>query len=274
MADKFTAADELQLLAQPGYWYVKKNESDPWQKFVFQNGATYQINTETASIAFDDVGDVRDEVSDETVTLSLSSGQVLNQDLIELIGGGLFKKTTVAGTPVSGAVQEIDAGWSYDQVIMIENQNGDGTEPTVNTVTQDPGGTPTTLTADTDYFVVKLPEVGWGIMLVDTVDTDPTYGLEIDYDYTPADRVKITRGGVKTIDSIIMAFQTMDGNDEYVTYEFYKVYTDGNLGHGFSPENSAEPITMDLTFTARKDTNRASGDQLYNMDRGATTPLA
>lgn len=271
---KFSETDQLQLLAQPGYFYVRKLETDPWQRIVFQNGSNYSVNTDTASIAFDDVGDVRDEISDETVTINTSSGQVLNLDYIELVTGGLYSKTTTAGTPVAGATQDVEAGWNYDQVIVIENQNGDGSEPTVNSVTQDPSGTPVTLLADTDYFMVKLPEVGWGIMVQDTVDSDNSFALEIGYDYTPAAKTKLSRGGVKVIDPIQLAFETLDGNDEYVTYYFYKVYTDGNIGHGFSPENSAEPITMDLTFTARKDTNRTSGDQLYSVERGGTTPLA
>lgn len=270
----FNETDELQLLAQPGFFYVRKKDTDPWQKIVFQNGSTYSVNTDTSSIAFDDVGDVRDEVSDETVEISTSSGQVLNLDYIELITGGLYTKTVIDGDPVTGEKQTISAEWDYDRAYLFENQNGDGSEPTVNSVTLDPEDTAVTLVEDTDYFVFKLPEVGWAISFLDTVDTDNSLDVEIDYDYTPAEKTKLTRGGKKTIDSIQLAFQTLDANDEYVTYYFYKVYTDGNIGHGFSPENSAEPVTMDLSFTARKDTNREAGDQLYSVERGGTEPLA
>lgn len=266
----FNETDELQLLAQPGFFYVRKQETDSWQKIVFQNGSNYSVNTETSSIAFDDVGDVRDEVADETVTINTSSGQVLNLDYIELISGGLYTKTTTDATPVSGATQDITGGYEFDKAYMIENQNGDSSEPTINSVTQDPSGTPVTLTADTDYVVFNLPEVGWAISFFDTVDTDNTADIEIDYDYTPASKTKLSRGGVKTIDSIQLAFQTLDANDEYVTYYFYKVYTDGNIGHGFGAENSAEAITMDLTFTARKDTNRTAGEQLYTIEKGGS----
>jgi hypothetical protein len=270
----FTEEDKLNLLSQPGTFYIRKKSTDPWQSVVFQNGATYSLNTETASIRFDDVGNVKDEVSDETVTINVSSGQVLNLDYIEMLSGGLFTKEVIDGSTVSGETQDITGGYVFNEAYVFENQNGDGSIITVNSVTQDPGGADTSLTEDTDYFVFTLPEVGSAIMFKDTVDTDNTKDLQIDYDYTPSDTVKLKRGGIKSIDSIQVAFETLDPNDEYVVYTFYKVFTDGNLGHGFSPEDAAEPITMDLTFTARKDTNRTANDQLFSIERGRETKLA
>ena len=266
--DKFTSADTDTLLSQPGYFYYRPYKSvGAWTKGVFANGASFTPAVESVSIAFDDVGDVRDEVSTETVEVALSSGRVLDLDFIDDLTGGLYNKVIVDGTPVVGASQTIEDGnWVEDQIILIENQNGDLSEPSITSIT---GGTDGVITEGTDYNLVLLPEVGYGISVKLGVNvTTIAQDLVIVYDYTPAETVTLTRGGVKIINPIELAYQTVAENGDYVQYFFYKCNTNGADGHGFSPENSAEPITMDLAFTAKKDTNRTSGDQLMSIVRG------
>jgi hypothetical protein len=275
MADKFTTADERNLLSQPGYFYSRAyGSTGGWDKSVFMNGSTYQANTDSVEIAFEDVGTVRNEVSDETVEISISAGQVLDLSLISRLSGGLFSYETVSGTPVVGATQTLESGdWSYQRTALIENQNGDGSVISITSVT---GSVDGALVEDTDYFITKLDGAGWAVVLIDssTITTE-TQDMVIVYDYTPSAQTILKRGGVKIIDPIELAFQTIaksqaDGTDEYVTYYFYKCFSNGNIGHGFSPENEATPITMDLGFTAKKDINRTSGDQLYKVVRGDT----
>ena len=126
MADKFTSADTNTLLSQPGYFYYRSyGTSNPWTKAVFANGASYSPATETAEIAFDDVGTVRDEVSNETVEVSISSGRVLDFDFINDLTGGLYTKETVAGTPVVGAAQTVDSGnWLFWSGILARESDG------------------------------------------------------------------------------------------------------------------------------------------------------
>ncbi len=277
MADKFSTADERNLLSQPGYFYSRAyGTSDAWDKSVFMNGSTYQANTESVEIAFEDVGTVRDEVSDETIDITISAGQVLDLGLISSLTGGLYTYTTVDGTPVAGADQVVGSGdWNYDKTILLANQMGDGTQPTINTVT---GSVDGVLVLDTDYFVANLSGAGWAVVILDSATvTTEAQDMTINTDYTPAAQTILKRGGIKIIEPIELAFQTIasnqsDGSDEYVTYYFYKCFSNGNIGHGFSPENTAEPITMDLGFTAKKDANRETGDKLYKVVRG-DTPL-
>lgn len=275
MADKFGTADERNLLSQPGYFYSRTyGTSDAWDKSVFMNGSTYQTNTDSVEIAFEDVGTVRDEVSDETVDIAISAGQVLDLELISKLTGGLYSYESTAGTLVSAAEQVLSSGsWSYDVTALIEGQNGDGSIPTINSVTADTDGV---LVEDTDYFITKLEGAGWAVVLKDSVTlSTESQDITVNYDYTPSAKTTIKRGGAKIINPIELAFQTIgqsqiDGSDEYVTYYFYKCFTNGNIGHGFSPENEATPITMDLGFSAKKDINRTSGDQLYSVVRGDT----
>lgn len=271
MAQLYTNADELTMLTQPGFFYYRAyGTADAWNKAVFANGASYSPNLEKTPITWDDVGTVREEVSNETVEISLSSGRVLDFDFVYDVTGGLYDKVVVDGTPVAGAEQEVESGaWSFSNVILLENQNGDGSEPTINSVTL---GTDGAIVADTDYFTVKLAEVGWGIYIVDSATvTTESQSVTINYDYTPAESVTLTRGGKKVISPIELAFQTVNEDGDYVQYFFYKCFTNGADGHGFSPENSAEPITMDLVWTAQKDTNRTDLDQLYSKKIGESS---
>lgn len=265
--DKFTNADMDTLLSQPGYFYFRDYKSaNPWTKAVFANGASYTPNLESAEIAFDDVGTVRDEVSNETVEVSLASGRVLDLDFVNALTGGLYAKTIVAAAPVVGAIQDVlSTTWVYDQIVVLQSQNGDLTEPAITSITASVDG----VLALGDYEMIFMPEVGWAFQIKSTANlTTEIQDIVVVYDYTPAASVKLTRGGVKIITPIELAFQTIAADGDFVQYFFYKCTTNGADGHGFSPENSAEPITMDLAFTAKKDTNRDTGDQLMSIIKG------
>jgi hypothetical protein len=152
---------------------------------------------------------------------------------------------------------------------LIENQNGDGSLPTINSVT---GSVDGALVLDTDYFVTKLPEAGWAIYVVDSVSvTTESQDIVINVDYTPAAQTILKRGGVKVMTPIQLAFQTVDVNGDYVQFIFYKAFGNGADGHGFSPENSAESVTMDLVFTAKMDANRPGGDKLFRKVIGGAS---
>ena len=269
--DKFTSADTDTLLSQPGFFYYRDyNSVAPWTKAVFANGASYAPSVESVEIAFDDVGTVRDEVSNETVEISIASGRVLDFDFVNALTGGLYTKEVVAGTPVTGYTWTIASGdWNYDKTVLFAEQNGDGTKPTITTVT---AGIDDLLVEDTDYFVTELPEAGWVIVIKDSVTvTTEVQDIVVVYGYTPNAQTILKRGGVKIITPIELAFETIAETGDVAQYFFYKSFTNGADGHGFSPENTAEPITMDFTFTAKKDGNRTSGDQLMSKVLGGVT---
>ena len=273
MGDKFSQSDERNLLSQPGFFYFRDyGSSSAFQKAVFMNGSSYQVNSETAEIAFDDVGTVSEEISTETVDINISAGQVLDLNLITSLSGGLYSLETVAGTLVEGHEQVVNSGkWDFDKTILLDHQNHDLSEISITSVT---GSVDGALSDGTDFVEVKLEGVGRAIVIFDTVNlTTDNQNLTIVFNYTPSSKKIMKRGGVKVIQPIEIAFQTVatsvdSGEDEFVTYYFYKAFPSGNIGHGFSPENSAEPITMDLTFSAKSDTNRDSGDRLYSVVRG------
>ena len=108
-----------------------------------------------------------------------------DRDLINLILGGTT--SNVAGTPVAGATQVLSSGsWDVNIAYKIENQNGDGSALTINSVT---GSVDGALTANDDYDIVKLSDGDYAIVLQDVASatnlTTIVQDITVDYDYTP-----------------------------------------------------------------------------------------
>jgi len=117
---------------------------------------------------------------------------------MEQLFKGLVTRTTVAGTPVSGADQVVASGdWSYDKFIEIENQNNDLSKPTINSVTLGIDGA---IVLNTDYTIGQDAGSGrWGILIRDSVTvTTEAQSVTINYDYTPAASQVLTGGTSKT----------------------------------------------------------------------------
>lgn len=113
----------------------------------------------------------------------LEPGDMAN---LEELFKGLVTLSTTAGTPVAGATQALASPFVANDFYLIENQNGDGTIITINTVT---GGTDGALTADDDYHLVIDDQGDYGIILNTVAGgtniTTLTQVVTIDYDYTP-----------------------------------------------------------------------------------------
>jgi len=246
--------------------YRQYNTSDPYKTAFFATGVTYSKVVETADIEFDDVGTVSSQVSNETVDINFESGRVLDLEFIDDVSGGITTYSEVAGTLVSGHSYLVESGtWNFDKVIVLDKQNANKTKIAVTTIT---GSIDGLLVNGDDYEIVFVEGEGWGIAVKDTATvTVEAQNLTIVYNYTPAVSKVLKSGGKKVIDPIEMILETIDSNEKSVQYHFYKVYPNGSLGHGFSPENSAEPITMPLGFTAKKDKSRDIGDQLFSITR-------
>lgn len=264
----FSAADLNLLLDQPGIMsYRDYGSSGAWTEFLGVNGAKYLLDHDDNEVSFDDVGTVKQSVSNERGTINISAGKVLDMDKHVDLTGALFTRVSIAGTPVAGATQDILSGnWAYDQFILIENQNGDGSEITVNSVTLSTDGA---LVEDTDFFVMKTSQ-GWGIYIIDSATvTTESQDIEIDYDYTPSASVDYKWGGIATITPIEIKFETETPDGKAVVITFYKVFPSGKFGHGFGSENSPEPVLTDLEFVAKKDTSRSEGDQVMKINIAA-----
>jgi hypothetical protein len=263
----FTDSDKSMINPNPAIvWYRDYGSSGAFTKALFANGVTFQKNVESTAIEFDDVGTVQEEVSTETVDISFDSGRILDMDFVADVSGGMSSVTAVAGTLVSGATYTAASGdWLFDKFILLPGQNANGSKQTIATVV---GSVDGALVAGTDYEVVNMDGLGWGITIHDSVTvTTEAQNVIVTYAYTPAVQKIMKTGGNKVIGALEVKFETIDADGKAVIYDFYKVYPNGSFGHGFSPENSSEPITMPMAFVAKKDTNRSVGDQLFSVTR-------
>lgn len=115
--------------------------------------------------------------------------EVFDRDLMNKLLGGVT--SNVAGAAVNNVNQEVASGaWNYNNFIKIENQNGDGSAITVDSVT---GGADGALISGTDYHIVKNDDGDYGIVIIDSANLNTEAQLiTIVYDYTPNTAEKLT----------------------------------------------------------------------------------
>lgn len=152
--------------------------------------SNFDNTTNSVDILADDTGSVFKGFTPEA-RIEGSFLENVDRDLMKLLLGGT--SSNVAGSLVSGATQTITGPFTPNSFYKIENQNGDGSAPTINSVT---GGTDSALTADDDYHLVVNDNGEYGIVLNTVAGggtiTTLSQDVVIDYDYTPNAREDLT----------------------------------------------------------------------------------
>lgn len=153
-------------------------------------GMSFVSKAENSEVQFDNCPSITKFLKGDRGSFTFSLAEV---DLTTLskTEAGLVNITLIAGTPVAGATQVTVANmYAYDEFILIENQNGNGSAITVNSVT---GSVDGALTVTTDYVVIKNGQGQYGIILVSGGNiTTLNQTFTINYDYTPNAGKKIT----------------------------------------------------------------------------------
>ena len=148
--------------------------------------------------------DILRGIATQTATIT---GNLWEYNLTNLnaMRGGIDLLTSVASSLVSGEVQTVASGdWSYDVPIILAGQNQSGLVPTINSVTL---GTDGVIVEDTDYAVLKNPNGEWAIAIRDSLTvTTEAQTVAIDTDYTPSASIKLTTGGLSSMDPIYWRF--------------------------------------------------------------------
>lgn len=252
---------------------VAETVAGPWTDLGALRGAQVQETFEKVKVESDNAGTIKEYIKDQMVQIQ---AQLLEYDVevLDKLRGDIDEYSTTAGSLVSGATQTIDSGdWAYEEFIPIENQNGDGSAITVNSVS---ATDPATLTEGTDYFVVKDDEGVYGIIVTDSANMTggdgETQDLTIDYDYTPNTAKNVTTGGKKTLSNFAVRLtnQNEDGNDWKLL--IYKCTIDEGLNYTYSSDEADDVTPMPISFTGILDTSRSAGDQLYSIvDEQSTT---
>jgi hypothetical protein len=210
---------------------------------VEEGGSTSGIETATPpamNVEHTNVTTVQQETIDLTV-------QELNADAIVKLMGGLVDKETVAGTPVAGASQVVaSGGWGYNDFILIENQNGDGSAITVNSVT---GGTDGALVSGTDFFEGTNDAGQYGVFVIDSATvTTESQTMTIDYDYTPNAETRIYLGGQETQTQFMLRFQSTQSDGRQIDIIFPRVeyVSGGSIVHQAFNSESFKNIPFSL----------------------------
>ena len=144
----------------------------------------YDTTVDTVEVNADDTGTVFKGYTPEA-RVEGEFLEVFIRDTIELIFGGVA--SDVAGVLVPGATQVLTSGsWNVNIFNKIENQNGDGSIITINSVT---GSVDGALTANDDYDLIQDANGDYGIVLQDIAQatnlTTIAQNITINYDYTP-----------------------------------------------------------------------------------------
>ncbi len=183
---------------------------------------------------------------------------------LENIMKGIVTRTTVAGTPVAGATQTESSGdWGYDDPIIIENQNGNGTELTINSVT---GGTDGALVEGTDYFVGTDSLGQTVVTIIDSATvTTEAQDMVIDYDYTPNASQTVSGGTSKVATERYVKIVGPSADDPLLerTVILEEAVIDGDVEFPFLDTEEANDVgVMPVTFINDKNATWSITDEI------------
>lgn len=226
-------------------------------------------------------------IKDMTMDISFELGN-LDMDNIARLSGGAFTVVDTAGTANSSIPdQEIASGWSANEIYELEMETSSSdttllrmsTAPTITSVTLDADGTPEVLVANNDYLIVELSTAvsGYGIVFTTANIAKPSptnYPITIDYGTNTPVASSTLYGGSSTVTltSCEMKWTHTDSAGKVREIYFYKVDPNsGGFTFNFKSATADGIETMPVAMTARLDTSRTDGRQLFgwSIDVGA-----
>jgi hypothetical protein len=239
-----------------------------WLDIGAVNGCTI---TENLGSTKQESQNVRDTyaMSAQSATVTMDWFEQMYSAANQILRSDIDNITNIAGALVSGATQTVDSGdWGYDKFVKIENQNGDGSAITVNSVT---GGTDGALVLTTDYVVGQNNFDEYGIYLksggnITTLSQD----LVIDYDYTPTAKQQIDTGGFDgEIPKFQMKIENIYAVGKNVTYYIWLCQLTNGRNLEFKKYNEDDTrLVATVEIEAQLDPTRsaANKDQLMRIE--------
>ena len=187
----------------------------------------------------------------------------ISLDNLHLIRGGIDNYDTEAGTIVEGAEQVITAGnWALGKFILIEYQNHDKSEITINSVE----GNSTLYVADTDYTLVQDSAGNWGIIVLDTETTDITHHLTIDYDYTPAAKKVFKSGGKISIEPRVVRITNKNEEGKEFRITVFAAENENGISLDLPGDEEEDPAMVEVRMSGSCDEGRDPGEQLFMIE--------
>lgn len=208
-------------------------------------------------------GEIKRNIKNHTVKIGFS-WQEYDLEAANTIRGGLDDYDEIAGALVEGATQLVVAGtWEFNKFIKIENQNGDGSIITVNSLV---GSTNAVLVEDTDYYVGQNDKGEWGIFIIDseTITTD-NQNMTIDYDYTPNAAKQLTTGGATQIDYNVMRLTNTNEDGKIYQVTIYKAANASGIVFNLPNDDDDEEWNTPINIEGVCDGTRSVKDQLMKI---------
>ncbi len=241
-----------------------------WVDVGAVNSAVLTENMTVSTVETQNAVD-RDLITDQTGTLSFDRLEMWKSDVSDIIRSGIDTKETIAASTVSGATQVVASGsWGYNDPFIIENQNGDETQLTINSVT---GGTDSLLVADTDYFIGQDEN---GLTIITVIDSATVSTLSqtmtVDYDYTPSATTRYYTGGFQDFTKFYLRVSNTETINSISTTTRWTTYDNCNLASGeettFKKYNDGDPrVAVPTTISIKQDITKDIGKRLWYKDR-------
>jgi len=259
---------------------------------AIEQGVTATLNYDESQIETGNAGKLAKRIKNMTIAGAFN---LINLDPANMVrlGGGLFTSSTTAASANSTIPnQVIAAGWD-DKIkyeLVCYESSSDSTKlklsaaPTITSVTLDAGGTPETLTAwaaaaSGDYTIVADADSYSGYSIIfnsaSMATASPkTLAITIDYGTnTPIAKTTVHCGSSgATLAAYAMKITHTDSSSLVRELELYSVDANtGGFAFNFKGANEDGVETLPLTFTAKLDSSKTDGRQLFafSVDNGA-----
>lgn len=200
---------------------------------------------EQIEIKFDNTESIKYFKNGQKASLTFLLAEI-DLTTFSLTDDGLVEVTNVAAAPVAGATQTIAANSVAEkQFVEIENQMGDGTAPTINSVT---GATDGALAANNDYYLIKNAQGKWGIHFVLAGSTLTTMNqvFTINYDYTPNASKKMTFNDFGQKNEMVAKITNTNNDGKQFIIKFTNITNLKNLTMPFLADDADDVATIEM----------------------------
>ena len=208
----------------------------------------------------DNAPEIQGPVKDHTATAKFELWEVDLENLA-LIRGGMDLIDTVSGDPVS-VVNEAHT-LTGTGLVRLDHKMGDGSEVGSIVVTD---ASSNAAVRNTDY-VIAVDSSGFtciGRVAASTVITSGE-GVLVDYSYTPNASVKLSSGGLNTINPRVVRLTNTNAAGKEFRITVYAAKNQGGIELALPADDGDEPLKPNIELKGIIDPTRTAGDQLFEI---------
>ena len=223
-------------------------------------GIGFEESWSEIQVKSDNAGIIIAGIREHQVTLK---GDLMEIDIknLALIRGGIDKLESITATPQT--VLEEAVNLEGTRPTRLANKNGAGTSVTAVVVTNATGDT--TYDEGTDYtlFTDSAGYTNISRVAAGTIASGMT--VHVDYTYTPISAVKLLSGGISTFTPRVARVTNYDDQGKEFRITVFKATSANGLSISFPEADSEDPALTPIEMTGTPDTNRAIGEQLFEI---------